>query len=202
MPSAVLQSVETVVASIARPLQRAWRWRHRQGAVTPSILLAGLVALPLALLLSLAAPALAVVSTAAEPAPSCAPVSRSTVEGLFAHWNAALASGDAGQVAALYSLDALLLPTLSDQPRDTPAAIRAYFEGFLARSPEGRIDSRRISLGCNTALDAGTYSFRLAGADGGGAEWVQARYTFAYVHGPDGWRIQHHHSSLQPAPPT
>lgn len=196
----MLQCVETVVASIARPLGCAWRGLHRPAAVTPPILLARLVALPLALLLSLPAPALAVVSTATEPTPSCTAVSRSTVEGLFERWNAALASGDAGQVAALYSADALLLPTLSDQPRDTPAAIRAYFEGFLARSPQGRIDSRRISLGCNTALDAGTYSFRLAGRDGDAAQWVQARYTFAYVHGPEGWRIQHHHSSLQPPP--
>jgi uncharacterized protein (TIGR02246 family) len=200
MPSAVLQSVETVVASIARPLGRAWRWRHRLAAVTPPILLARLVALPLALLLSLAAPALAVVSTATEPTPSCAPISRAGVEALFDRWNAALASGDAAQVSALYSDDALLLPTLSDQPRNTRAAIRDYFEGFLARSPEGRIDSRQINLGCNTALDAGTYSFRLAGRDGAAAAWVQARYTFVYGHGPEGWRIQHHHSSLQPPP--
>ena len=131
-------------------------------------------------------------------AASCAPINRGDVEGLFERWNAALARGDAARVAALYSDDALLLPTLSDQPRDTPAAIRAYFEGFLSRAPQGRIDSRQIRLGCNEALDAGTYSFRLTGRDGGPPEWVQARYTFVYVHGPDGWRIQHHHSSLQP----
>ena len=136
--------------------------------------------------------------TAPTAAPSCAPISRSEVEGLFDRWNAELASGDAARVAALYSDDALLLPTLSNQPRDTPAAIRDYFEGFLARAPRGRIDSRRISLGCNAALDAGTYSFRLTGPDGAAPEWVQARYTFVYVHGPGGWQILHHHSSLQP----
>ena len=81
------------------------------------------------------APALAITAaTASTAAPSCAPISRSEVEGLFDHWNAELASGDAARVAALYSDDALLLPTLSNQPRDTPAAIRDYFEGFLARA--------------------------------------------------------------------
>ena len=138
-------------------------------------------------------------AAAAAAAPSCAALSSTEVEALFDRWNAALASGDAGVVTALYSDDALLLPTLSDQPRDTPAAIRDYFEGFLARQPQGRIDSRQIRLGCNTALDAGTYSFRLAGRDGGPPEWVQARYTFVYVLGDQGWSIQHHHSSLQPS---
>jgi|LauGreDrversion4_2_1035121.scaffolds.fasta_scaffold09508_3 uncharacterized protein (TIGR02246 family) len=140
-------------------------------------------------------------SLAANPAvniTSCAPVSRTEVEQLFDRWNTALASGDPGRVAALYSADALLLPTLSDQPRDTPAAIRDYFAGFLTRSPRGRIDSRRISLGCNQALDAGTYSFQLQDPEGGTPQWVQARFSFVYSHGDDGWRILHHHSSLQP----
>jgi len=129
---------------------------------------------------------------------SCTPISRAEVEGLFDRWNAALASGDAARVAGLYSDDALLLPTLSDQARDNPAAIRDYFEGFLARAPQGRIDSREIRIGCNEALDAGTYSFHLSGHEADSGDWVHARYTFLYVHGAGGWRIQHHHSSLQP----
>ena len=149
-----------------------------------------------------AAPAMAITTITTGPAPTapprCTPISRSEVEGLFDRWNTALASGDAARVAELYSADALLLPTLSNQPRETPAAIRDYFVGFLARHPRGRIDSRRISLGCNAAVDAGTYSFRLTGPGDKAPEWVQARYTFVYGLGPDGWRIQHHHSSLQP----
>jgi uncharacterized protein (TIGR02246 family) len=112
---------------------------------------------------------------------------------LFDHWNAALRSGDPGQVTALYSSDALLLPTLSAEPRTTPEGIRNYFEGFLAGGPEGRIEHRTIQLGCNEAMDAGTYSFRFA--DG---HRVQARYTFVYVFSDGRWQIQHHHSSLVP----
>ena len=144
------------------------------------------VALALSLLLS-AAPAVLALER-------CAPISTGEVEGLFERWNAALASGDPDQVSALYSPDALLLPTLSPRPRTDPAGIRDYFSGFLAGGPQGRIDSRTIQLGCNEALDAGTYSFRFR--DG---HQVQARYTFVYGFGPDGWQIVHHHSSLEPS---
>lgn len=150
------------------------------------------------LAIALALPAASLASVAAESGPRCAAITRREVEQLFDRWNAALASGDPARVAALYSDDALLLPTLSSQPRDTPAAIRDYFTGFLARSPRGRIDSRRISLGCNQALDAGTYSFLLQGSEGSGPEWIRARYSFVYSYSDDSWRILHHHSSLQP----
>ena len=36
---------------------------------------------------------------------------------LFDQWNFAMRSGDPDQVTALYSNDALLLPTLSSEPR-------------------------------------------------------------------------------------
>jgi hypothetical protein len=59
----------------------------------------------------------------------------------------------------------------------------------------GQIESRTLLLGCNEAVDAGTYSFRFREG-----EPVQARYTFVYGYSEaDGrWLIQHHHSSLQP----
>jgi uncharacterized protein (TIGR02246 family) len=98
-------------------------------------------------------------------------------------------------VVALYSPDALLLPTLSAEPRQSPAAIRAYFEQFLSHAPRGRIDSRVLQLGCNEVVDAGTYSFWLDGD-----HWVAARYTFVYVFTDGAWRIVHHHSSLAPNP--
>jgi len=172
---------------------------HGRPQPWPNALRGWLLALCLAvqLIVSLALP-----PPAGASGSSCAPISRAEVEQLFERWNAALASGDPSRVADLYSSDALLLPTLSAQPRDTPAAIRDYFSGFLARSPRGRIDSRRISLGCNQALDAGTYSFLLQGPQGQEPAWVQARYSFVYTHTANGWRILHHHSSLQPGSPA
>ena len=128
-------------------------------------------------------------------AESCAPITGTQAEDLFSRWNSALQTGDPNQVVALYSPDALLLPTLSGQPRQGPAAIRDYFSQFLSHDPQGRIDSRVLQLGCNTVVDAGTYSFWLDGD-----HWVAARYTFVYAFHDGAWRIVHHHSSLQPEP--
>jgi len=136
---------------------------------------------------------LAPVPVAAATPKECAPIPNGQAEALFERWNGALQSGDPDRVTALYSEDALLLPTLSAQPRQTPAAIRAYFEQFLSQGPQGRIDSRVIQPGCNTLVDAGTYSFLL-----NGGRRLQARYTFVYSYEDGGWRISHHHSSLQP----
>ena len=128
-----------------------------------------------------------------QAAQACAPIDNAQVGQLFDQWNRALASGDPDQVVALYSNDALLLPTLSDEPRTTPAGIRDYFTGFLAGEPQGQINSRTIQVSCNEAMSAGTYSFRFA--DG---HQVKARYTFVYVFSDGRWQIQHHHSSLVP----
>jgi uncharacterized protein (TIGR02246 family) len=155
-------------------------------------MLAALVSLVLTLLLLLGGTPAASASSATSE--SCAPISRTEVESLFDRWNAALASGDPAQVSALYSPDALLLPTLSPQPRTDPAGIRDYFTTFLAGGPQGRIESRTIQLGCNEAFDAGTYSFRFR--DG---HQVQARYTFVYGFDHGQWLIVHHHSSMEPA---
>ena len=129
-------------------------------------------------------------------------LSEREVSGWFEEWNQALASGDTSEVVKLYADQALLLPTLSAEPRQSPAAIRDYFTNFLARAPQGRVDSRTIQLGCNSAVDAGTYSFLVADpgpAEGTGERhWVSARYTFLYGYRDGEWRILHHHSSLQP----
>jgi len=130
----------------------------------------------------------------AAAAESCAPISATEVEALFDHWNGAVQSGDPDQVTALYADQALLLPTLSPIPRHDHAGIRDYFVGFLKGGPVGEVTSRTIQLGCNEAVDAGTYTFRFR--DG---HAVQARYTFVYAYGAGGWLIQHHHSTLAPA---
>ncbi|MEY2749492.1 MAG: hypothetical protein RLZZ168_1508 [Cyanobacteriota bacterium] len=158
----------------------------------------------LVLLLGLGPGSAPAAAATAEPyGESCAPISGAQAEALFERWNGALQTGDPDQVVALYSPDALLLPTLSAEPRQSPAAIRAqspaairaYFEQFLSHAPRGRIDSRVLQLGCNEVVDAGTYSFWLDGD-----HWVAARYTFVYAFTGGAWRIVHHHSSLVPTP--
>lgn len=140
--------------------------------------------------------ALAHSAHAQTPAPtSCAPVTDKDIAALFDRWNTSLRSGDPDQVVANYAADGVLLPTVSNRPRTTPAAIRDYFVTFLKAKPQGSIDSRTIKLGCNVAQDIGTYTF--AFADG---RRVQARYTYVYEWRDGRWLIAHHHSSAMPEP--
>lgn len=138
--------------------------------------------------------ALLLTPLAVQAAPACKTASQGEITQLFEHWNQALQSGDATQVAATYQENAVLLPTLSNQVRLTPAQRVAYFEHFLAGKPSGEIVSRTIQTGCNHALDAGVYEFTFATT----GEKVQARYSYTYHWDGARWLIGSHHSSVMP----
>ncbi|MCS6986027.1 MAG: SgcJ/EcaC family oxidoreductase [Sphingomonadaceae bacterium] len=129
----------------------------------------------------------------------CDEISTAEVARLFDRWNASLATLDPKRVAANYAKGAVLLPTVSNLPRTTPALIEDYFVMFLKQKPQGRIDERHITIGCDVATDVGVYTFTLANPDGTTRQ-VKARYSFVYV--PEGgqWKILHHHSSAMPEP--
>lgn len=112
---------------------------------------------------------------------------------LFQLWNAALITCDPDAVAARYSKDAVLLPTVSDVPRTTRELIRHYFVGFLAKKPRGTILESYVTVGHNWCEDSGIYEFAYASGDK-----VKGRYTFVYVWEDGQWKIGHHHSSVMP----
>ena len=124
---------------------------------------------------------------------ACVASDEAQISALFDRWNNSLRTLDPDQVLANYATDGVLLPTVSNEPRTTPAKIRAYFVQFLKRAPQGRIDQRLIKIGCNVAQDVGTYTFRFKN---GGT--VHARYTFVYEQADGQWLIAHHHSSAMP----
>jgi uncharacterized protein (TIGR02246 family) len=128
------------------------------------------------------------------PMASCKVSSPAEIAGLFERWNKSLISGEPQQVLSNYATDSVLLPTLSNVPRLTPAAKEDYFEHFLHNRPSGKIDSRTIQLGCNSAVDIGLYTFTFAKT---GAV-VHARYTYTYVWDGQQWLISSHHSSGMP----
>ena len=138
--------------------------------------------------------AIPAVSQSAERA-TCARADESQIAALFDRWNTSLRSGDVDRVAANYAPDSVLLATVSNQPRTTPAAIREYFVKFMKDKPVGKIDSRTVKLGCNVAQDVGTYTFRFATG-----KVVHARYTYVYEWMNGKWLIAHHHSSSMPEP--
>ena len=125
---------------------------------------------------------------------SCKASSEAEVAALFDRWNQSLQTGDARKVVVNYAEKSVLLPTVSNVPRLNPAQKLDYFEHFLEDKPFGRIDSRTIELGCNTAVDAGLYTFTFART---GAV-VKARYTYTYRWDGGQWLITSHHSSAMP----
>lgn len=129
---------------------------------------------------------------------SCAPVTIAAVEQQFDAFNAAWATKNPDTVTALFASDAVLLPTVSNTPRTTPAAVRDYFVNFLKNSPVGKIDSSTFKLGCNTASRLGTWTVTLTDPATGKATPVKARYSFIYKYQDGKWWIDHLHSSMMP----
>lgn len=124
---------------------------------------------------------------------TCKNVSEKEVAALFDRWNNSLKTGDPKKVVANYATKSVLLPTVSNTPRLTPETKTEYFEHFLEKKPVGKIDSRTIEIDCNSALDAGLYTFTL-----GDGSSVKARYTFTYKWNGKKWLITSHHSSAMP----
>jgi uncharacterized protein (TIGR02246 family) len=124
---------------------------------------------------------------------SCHAASEKEIASLFDRWNDSLKTGDPKKVVANYATKSILLPTVSNQPRLTPAEREDYFVHFLEKKPVGKIDSRTIEVDCNTALDSGLYTFTFA--DG---SQVKARYTYTYKWNGKKWLITSHHSSAMP----
>jgi len=123
-------------------------------------------------------------------------ITKDEVRALFSLWNNALATGDSRLVASRYAVKsgAVLLPTVSDVPRDDFDSIKDYFDGFLLREPQGEIHSGDIRIGDGWAQDCGIYEFTM-GATG---DKVKGRYSFIYVYEGNQWKISHHHSSVMP----
>lgn len=124
----------------------------------------------------------------------CQAISEAEVAALFDRWNNSLASGDPAQVAANYAPESILLPTVSNKPRLTVAEKEDYFHHFLENKPSGTIDQRFVQIGCNTALDAGLYTFTY----GTNGKKVSGRYSYTYAFDGKDWLITHHHSSVMP----
>ncbi|WP_280192239.1 SgcJ/EcaC family oxidoreductase [Delftia sp. PS-11] len=143
--------------------------------------------------IALLLPAVLTVCAAQAQDIACRKTDNAEIARLFEQWNDALKTRQADKVVALYAQDSLLLPTLSNTPRQTPEAKLDYFQHFLAKQPVGRIDSQVIRIGCNDAMASGLYTFRF-----GDGSMAAARYTFTYGWDGQRWLITSHHSSAMP----
>ena len=142
-----------------------------------------------------ALPAVPAAEAAAEPGPTTGEIAAQ-----FGIWNDALRSRDPVRVAGLYAPDAVLLPTMSSQVRDSRAEIADYFAHFLELRPLGTVTESHVRiLDRDTALHSGRYRFDLLEiGPGGGPNTVDARFTFVYEKRGARWLIVEHHSSKAP----
>ena len=128
-----------------------------------------------------------------------AKLTKELVRNLFYKWNNALATGDSTSVADMYTSDAILIATSSNERKMDYESIKSYFDPVVKRNPSVSIVDGNIKIGEDWAMDVGIYEWTF-GDDG---SKKQARYTFLYVPdsgGDDGeeWKICHHHSSALP----
>jgi hypothetical protein len=84
-------------------------------------------------------------------------ITKDEVRALFSLWNNALATGDSRIVASRYAVNsgAVLLPTVSDVPRNDFDSIKDYFDAFLLKEPQGEILEGDIRIGDGWAQDCG-----------------------------------------------
>ncbi len=115
------------------------------------------------------------------------------ISSLFNKWNNSLLTEDPKEVIKLYTKDAILLPTLSNQVRHNHEEIEDYFVKFLSKSTQGKIDEANIRINDNIAINSGMYTFSFSDAS-----TAQARFTFVYKLVNNEWLIIEHHSSHLP----
>jgi uncharacterized protein (TIGR02246 family) len=124
------------------------------------------------------------------------PAARAEISDLLTVWCATLERGNAADMVALYAPDATLLPTISNQTRNTPAGMLEYFERFLTLQPRAKKHTQNISVYEKIAINSGVYSFHTQTA--AGMQDLVCRFTFVYRKDQNGWRIIEHHSSMMP----
>lgn len=111
-------------------------------------------------------------------------------------WAEAVSARDLEAVLALYSDDAILVPTMADDICGHDTERRAYFETFLAKPGlRCRIDTLRKRIGhtLGTVVAGGHYTFTFE--RDGEPRIVPARYLFTFEEAGGVWRITGHHSS-------
>jgi uncharacterized protein (TIGR02246 family) len=144
--------------------------------------------------------AVGLATTAHAKSERCAVVTKPQVESWFTAFNSAWATKQPATVTSLFTKDAVLLATVSNKPRTTPAEIEDYFVKFLKGSPVGTINSSTIKIGCNSIARVGTWTVGLTDASTGAKSDVKARYSFIYKRENGQWKIDHLHSSMMPEP--
>ncbi len=121
-------------------------------------------------------------------------VQEEAIQNTFQAWIAAMCSGTAESITALYLEDAILLPTFSPKVHHSAAMRQTYFEAIAAlKNLKITVEEQYIRLFGDFAVNSGMYTF--SHDVNGKRVIIPARFTFAYEKTPQGWFIVEHHSS-------
>ena len=114
-------------------------------------------------------------------------------------WIGAVLVKDIAVIESLYSYEAVLIPTFSDQIRRTPETVLDYFKTVGGRADgEIRVDITDLQtqeLASGIAILGGTYDWRFQ--ENGEDRFFAARFTYVIDPGQEK-PILHHHSSAIP----
>jgi len=113
-------------------------------------------------------------------------------------WAATVATRDVEAILALYAPDAILVPTLSNEVRDSEDSRREYFRNFLANEGlvcDVEIFKKRVSSKLSTVVVGGLYVFHYR--EGEQVIDVPARFLFTFEQIEGRWLITGHHSSRE-----
>ena len=116
-------------------------------------------------------------------------------------WADAMTSHDVDRVLALYDSEAVLWGTRSPTLRDSPAALRDYFNILrtVPSSYKAVLGEQRVRIYGDMAINSGTYTF--SEVRDGKEITRPARFSFVYRNRNGRWLIVDHHSSAVPEPP-
>ncbi len=131
-------------------------------------------------------------------APTAWAGAKEEVAAATAKWAEVFVDDNPDPILSLYDKEGVLWGTLSPTRRDTPEALRDYFEKAFKALPGHKVTfgDQYIRVYGDTAINTGYYTFSFV--KDGETKTLPARYSFTYVKRADGWKIVDHHSSKVP----
>lgn len=119
------------------------------------------------------------------------------VNAALAEWVAAVKSGDAAKVVALYDKDAVFFSTFAVKPMKTQSERLSYYKKVVAEPDiEIEILESHPHVFGGVATNSGLYTFYYT--QDGEPMTIPARFSFTYLFAGGKWIIIDHHSSKVP----
>lgn len=117
-------------------------------------------------------------------------------------WGNAIQSGSVKSALSMYSPNAVLVPTYSDQILQGHQELAGYFKEFMSR-PKMRVAITKVVLRRDKVTPAVSGFYTITWGNGGPNETAKARFTYVLEPCRDGqgdvaWKAITHHSSVVP----